>query len=216
MFWLANFTWDMLLYIISVSLVFLLILIFKSTFENVDYGIFVVAASLFGCAMILLSYWLAFWMSSGRTAVLLVGCISPVRSERKCIVSNFLRFAKKVEAQKNRKKQRISPVLTFAAMILLSFFSEDWFESVNTALNFLPPYFLTSTLILAQLYTVIPEDDGMKRDLWAWSNLGIHLFLCSMFCLLMLLLIVLWELSLPQKLCDVMCSVRPMAEIMPG
>lgn len=101
-------------------------------------------------------------------------------------------------------------------MILLSFFSEDWFKTVNNSLNFLPPYFLTSTLILAQLYTVAPEDDGSKRELWAWNNLGVHFFLCSIFCLLMLLLIVLWELGLPQKIYDVICSVRPMAEIMPG
>lgn len=79
MFWLANFSWDMLLYIVSVLLVFLLMLIFKSTFDGVDYGIFMTAALLFGCAMILLSYWLAFSMPSGRTAVLLLGCISPVR-----------------------------------------------------------------------------------------------------------------------------------------
>lgn len=47
MYWLSNWVWDATLYCLSLLLVVALLLIFKDTFQDVDFGVYISAALLY-------------------------------------------------------------------------------------------------------------------------------------------------------------------------
>lgn len=166
LYWVANFIWDFLLYLVSVALVIAVMAASPDSFD-LDLLAALGVALLYGLNMILLCYVLSFVFKAGRNAILFV--------ELTAIVFNI------------------------TSLVLQLWATETWYESVDTLLNFIPPYFASEGLFIAASYQYY---NRLGQQVMDWSLLGKRFVISALVSGLLIITLILLEKSLFRRVVD--------------